>query len=110
MNDNRATSLLTAAGTVFLPGDDGYDRARGTWSLEADLRPAAVVYPESADQISAVLRAAGRAGLRVTPVGTGHNAHPLPDLGRTVMLRTSRLTGVTVDAAHRRARVRAGTT
>ncbi|MFF5077012.1 FAD-binding oxidoreductase [Actinoplanes sp. NPDC000266] len=110
MNDNGAASLRAAARAVHLPGDDGYDQARSTWSLAADLRPAAVVHPESVDEISAVLRAAGQAGLRVTPVGTGHNAHPLRDLSRTVMLRTSRLTGVTIDAAARRARVQAGAT
>ncbi|GAA0488073.1 FAD-linked oxidase [Paractinoplanes deccanensis] len=102
--------LRAAARIVHLPGDEGYDRARTTWSLSADLHPAAVVYPESTDEIGAVLRAAGETGLRVTPVGTGHNAHPLRDLSRTIMLRTERLNGVTIDAPARRARVQAGTT
>lgn len=100
--------LRAAARTVHLPGDDGYDRARSTWSAAADLRPAAVVHPENAGEIGAVLRAAGDLGLRVTPVGTGHNAHPLRDLSRTIMLRTDRLDGFSVDPAARRARAEAG--
>ncbi|MGC5309806.1 FAD-binding oxidoreductase [Micromonospora zamorensis] len=108
MINEIGAALRKSARTVHLPGDDGYDRARTNWSLTTDLRPAAVVYPESVDEISAVIRTANRAGLRVTPMGTGHNSHPFGDLSGTVLLRTSRLAGIDVDPAARRARVGAG--
>ena len=81
-----------AGGGVFLPGDSGYERARVPWSLTVDLRPAAVAYPDNATEVAALVRAAAAAGLRVAPLGTGHNAGPLADLSGTVLLRTPRMT------------------
>ncbi|MGC5311805.1 FAD-binding protein [Micromonospora zamorensis] len=52
--------------------------------------------------------AAGAAGLRVAPMGTGHNSQPFGDLSGTVLLRTSRMAGIEIDPAARRARVQAG--
>nr|WP_296073396.1 FAD-binding oxidoreductase [uncultured Actinoplanes sp.] len=107
-DDNTRAALRKAAATVHLPGDAGYDEARSTWAVSSDLRPAAVIVPESADEVSAVLRAAGEAGLRVSPLGTGHNAYPLRDLSGTVLLRMSRLGGIEIRPEARTARVEAG--
>ncbi|MEV4534080.1 FAD-binding oxidoreductase [Asanoa sp. NPDC049518] len=97
-----------AGGGVFLPDDEGYDQARTTWALAVDLRPAAVVFPRTADEVAAVVRAAAKEGLRVAPVGTGHNAHPLEgtDLSGTVLMRMSELKGIEING--HTARVRAG--
>ena len=95
-------------GAVHLPGDPGYDDARTPWALAVDQRPAAVAYPADAAEVVEVVRAATAAGLRVAPQGTGHNAGPLPDLGNVVLLRTSAMREVTVDAEARIARVGAG--
>ncbi|NUR07775.1 MAG: FAD-binding oxidoreductase [Nocardioidaceae bacterium] len=96
------------AGAVHLPGDPGYDEARMPWNVAVDQRPAAVAYPANADEVADVVRAAADAGLRVAPQGTGHNAGPLGDLSRTVLLRTSAMTGVDIDPERRIARVEAG--
>src|SRR3954470_11555551 len=85
------------AGAVHLPGDPGYDEARMPWNVAVDQRPAAVAYPACADEVSELVVAAAQAGLHVAPQGTGHNAGPLGDLGDTVLLRTSALTGVEID-------------
>ncbi len=111
-----STATATAAeglrhlcgGAVHLPGDPGYDAARVPWNVAVQQRPAAVVYPASADEVVEVVRAASAAGLRVAPQGTGHNAGPLGDLADTVLVRTSAMREVTVDAASRTARVGAG--
>jgi FAD/FMN-containing dehydrogenase len=95
-------------GAVYLPSDPGYDAARMAWNLAVDQRPAAVAYPVNAAEAAAVVRAAAAAGLRVAPQRTGHNARPLGPLDDVVLLRTSGMTGVTVDASARRVRVRAG--
>jgi len=95
-------------GAVFLPGDEGWDAARRAWNLAVDQRPAAVVYAADEDDVVAVLDTARKAGLRVAPQGTGHNAGPLGSLEDSVLLRTSLMRGVEVDPKRRRARVRAG--
>ncbi|MGW4460758.1 FAD-binding oxidoreductase [Micromonospora sp. NPDC004704] len=97
-----------AGGGVHLPGDEEYDRARTTWALALDLRPAAVAFPNDATEVAAVVRAAAAVGLRIAPLGTGHNAHPLGDLTNSVLMRMSGMTGITIDAEARRARVEAG--
>jgi FAD/FMN-containing dehydrogenase len=96
------------AGAVHLPGDPGYDEARVPWNVAVEQRPAAVVYPAHATEVADVVRLAGKLGLRVAPQGTGHNAGPLGDLSGTVLLRTSAMTEVTIDAEARVARVGAG--
>ena len=95
-------------GAVALPGDDGYDAARQAFNLAVDQRPAAVAYPADASEVAEVVRAARAAGLRVAPQATGHNAGPLGDLSGTVLVKTSGMGGVAIDAERRIARVGAG--
>lgn len=98
-----------AGGAVHLPGDPLYDEARMPWNLQVDERPAAVAYPAEPDEVARIVRAAAAAGLRVAPQGTGHGAPPLAGrLGDAVLLRTSAMTGLRVDAARRTARADAG--
>ena len=95
-------------GAVHLAGDPGYDAARMPWNVAVDQRPAAVAYPASAIEVAEVVRAARAAGLRVAAQGTGHNAGPLGALDDVVLVRTSAMTGVTVDPAASTARAEAG--
>jgi len=95
-------------GSVVTPGDAGFDEARQAWHLGADQRPAAVAFPENASDVVAVVQYARALGFRVAPQGTGHNAPPLGDLSRTILLKTSRMRGVQVDPTRRRARAEAG--
>jgi FAD/FMN-containing dehydrogenase len=79
------------------------------WNLQACHYPAAVVYPAFPDEVSDVLRAARRAGLRVAPQGTGHGAAPLEGrLSDSVLLRTAAMTDLRVDAERQLVRVGAG--
>jgi FAD/FMN-containing dehydrogenase len=96
-------------GSVHLPGDPSYDLARSPWNLQMSDFPAAVAYPAFPDEVAEVLRAAAVAGLRVAPQGTGHGAPPLQGhLTDAVLLRTSAMTELAVDADRRTARVGAG--
>jgi FAD/FMN-containing dehydrogenase len=95
-------------GAVHLRGDAGYDDARMPWNVAVDQRPAAVAYPGSAEEVAEVVRAARATGLRVAAQGTGHNAGPLGALDDVVLLRTSAMTGVTVDPERQTARAEAG--
>ncbi len=96
-------------GAVHLPGDPTFDEVRVPWNLQADSRPAAVAYPAFPSEVAEVVRAAASVGLRVAPQGTGHGAPPLAGrLEDAVLLRTSAMTELHVDAERRTARVGAG--
>lgn len=96
-------------GDLTLPDQPRWDDARRAWQLSVDQRPVAVVEAESVADIVATVRTAARAGLRVAPQATGHNAQPLGPLNDTILLRTNRMRGVTIDAERMSARVEAGT-
>ena len=105
----RRTARPTLDGRFVLPSDAGFDEARQAWNLAADQRPAAVAVPVSAADVAATVRFARDNGLRVAPQGTGHNATAIASLENTILLKTSQMRGVSIDAANRRARVDAGT-
>jgi hypothetical protein len=94
---------------IVRPCDRGWDAARGTFNLLIDQQPEAIAFPADAREVAAVVGDARARGLRVAAQATGHNAGPLGSLRGTVLLNTSRLTGVTIDAATRRVRVGAAT-
>jgi FAD/FMN-containing dehydrogenase len=96
-------------GEVVTSADDRWDEARRPWNFAHDQRPALVAFPESAEDVVAIVQYASRHGLRVAPQGTGHNAGPLGALDDTILVSTSRMRGMTVDAEARRAHVAAGT-
>ena len=86
-------------GEVVLPGDATWDTARQAWNLAVDQRPVAVVYPASADDVAATVRAAAAMGVRIAFNAGGHNAGPI-DWGRdTLLLKTGRMQGIEIDAS-----------
>ena len=95
-------------GDVFAPGDDGWDEARRAWNLSVDQRPAAVALPESAEDVVTIVAFARANGLRVAPQGTGHGAAALDALDDTILLKTERMRGVTIDPETLTARAEAG--
>jgi FAD/FMN-containing dehydrogenase len=105
-----AASELRAAmtGLVVAPGEPGWDEARQAWNLAVDQRPALVAIPESIADVQAAVRHAAEHGLAVVAQGTGHQASAIRSLEDTMLIKTHRLRGVTIDADARRARVRAG--
>lgn len=92
-------------GPVALPGEAGYERAT-PWNVAVAVRPYAVVLATSARDVAEVMHFAARHGLRVAVQATGHGAVPVED--DTILVSTSWMTGCTVDAAGRTARVAAG--
>jgi FAD/FMN-containing dehydrogenase len=98
--DEGATMAIAQHGT--------WDEARQAWNLLVDQHPAAVALPESPDDVVAAVRLAQARGLRIAAQGTGHGAGPLGDLGDTMLVRTTELREVSIDAVRRRARAGAG--
>jgi FAD binding domain/Berberine and berberine like len=95
-------------GTVIGPEDEGWDAARGAFNVTVDQRPAMIAVPNNAEEVAAVVQFAAGSGLRVAPQRTGHNAEPMAGLEETILLKTSRLDRVEIDARSRCARVGSG--
>ena len=96
------------SGDVVHPDDAGWDEARQAWNLAVDQRPAAVVFPESADDVAATVVFAAANRFKVAFNGGGHNAGPIDWSVDTLLVRTERMTSIEIDLAGRRARVEAG--
>jgi FAD binding domain len=103
---DRAVAAL--GGKIVLPEHPGWDEARLAWNLAVDQQPAAVVFPETAEDVVAAVELARAFGLRVAAQGTGHNAGPLGQLDDTILVKTERLRGIEIDPETRVARVDAG--
>jgi hypothetical protein len=99
----------TLPGKVVIPEEARFDEARRAWNLAIDQRPAAVVFPESPQDVAASVLFAREVGLRVAAQGTGHGAGPLGSLEDTILVKTERMRGASIDPARRSARVQAGT-
>jgi FAD/FMN-containing dehydrogenase len=95
-------------GDIVLPGDASWDTARQAWNLAVDQRPVAVVYPETADDVVAVVRFAAEHRLRIAFNAGGHNAGPIDWDRDTLLLKSERMRGIRIDPERRRARVEAG--
>jgi FAD/FMN-containing dehydrogenase len=95
-------------GELVLPADRDRDQARAAWHLTLDRRPVAVTVPEGAYDVLAVMRYADHHDLRVAAQSTGHGAVALEQLEGTILVRTHRMNGVTIDAVGHPARVEAG--
>jgi len=97
-------------GDYVTPEDSSWHEARLAWNLAVDQRPAAVVIPETVDDVVEVVRYARANGLRVAGQSTGHNAHPLAEgLDHTILVKTHRMRQVKIDPEARIARVQPGT-
>ncbi|MEA2478102.1 MAG: hypothetical protein QOJ07_24 [Thermoleophilaceae bacterium] len=105
--DPMSDSMTMPTLALVTPDDVGYDAARQAFNLLADQRPAAVARPTSAAEVAAVVSYARENGLRIAPQSTGHNP-PTASLAGSVLLRTDRMRGVTIDAERRVAYVEAG--
>ena len=97
-------SVTALSGRVVLPDHPNWDEARLAWNLSVDQHPAAVVFPESAEEVIAAVELARALELHVTAQGTGHNAAPLGPLEDTVLVKTERMRGIEIDPETRIAR------
>ena len=105
---DAAALAARLTGDAYGPGDTGYDEGRAGFVAMLDLQPAIVALPETAADVAAIVDFAREHGLRVAPQGTGHNAYPLANLSDVILLKTSRMRGVEIDAERKVARVEAG--
>lgn len=93
-------------GKVVLPGDDAYETARLAWNLRATKTPVAIVYAQTPADVSEALAFARQRDLHVAVQATGHRE--TVDGKGCLVINTSRMKAVAVDAAARTAHVGAG--
>ena len=106
VNPTSLSNLM--AGRVVSPGDGDWDAARQAFNLLVDQRPAAVAFPADERDVTAVVNYARGNELRIAPQATGHNAGPLASLEDTILVHTSQLLDVSINASTRRVRVGSG--
>jgi FAD/FMN-containing dehydrogenase len=89
------------SGTVFVPGEAGYDDARSIWNGAIDRRPSVIARCAGPEDVVAALRFARESALEVSIRGGGHgySGNALVDGGLTIDL--SALRRVEVDAQRR---------
>ncbi|HEX5610425.1 MAG TPA: FAD-binding oxidoreductase [Solirubrobacterales bacterium] len=97
-------------GDLLAPGDPGWDNARTGFNLALDPRPALIAVPRSDADVAATVEFAAASGLRVAAQGTAHGAGALASLEDSILMRTTAMKGVEIDAERRRAYARAGDT
>jgi FAD/FMN-containing dehydrogenase len=93
-------------GRVYVAGDGGYEAARLPWQRRLDPHPAAIVEAATAADVQTALRFAREHGLPFAVQSTGHGAVAVPDGG--LLLKTTSMSAVEVDAGRRVARVGGG--
>ncbi len=95
-------------GEVMLPGDDGYDSARGMWNAMADRRPAVAVRCTSNSDVAAAIAFARQNDLEIGVRCGGHSilGNSVPEGGLLIDLAGMR--SVRVDPDARRAWVQGG--
>jgi FAD/FMN-containing dehydrogenase len=101
-------SVAALNGRVVLPEHGNWDEARRAWNLAVDQQPAAVVFPETAEDVIATVELARALGLRVTAQATGHNAGPLGSLEDTVLVKTERMRQIEINPETRIAQIEGG--
>ena len=95
-------------GPIVTPEDEGYDEARAVWNGLHDERPALVVQPTGAADVAAAVGFARSHDLPIAVRGGGHSIAGFSTCNDGIVIDLSRMRGVLVDPAERRAYVGGG--
>ena len=98
------------SGDVIGPDDGAYDEARKVYNAMIDRRPAVVVRPKSAADVSAAVDAARENELDLAVRGGGHGVPGFGTCDDGVVVDLSSMRAVTVDPSTRTARAEGGAT
>ncbi|WP_053755892.1 FAD-binding oxidoreductase [Streptomyces sp. AS58] len=96
-----------AFGPVLTPGAAGYEDEIAVFNPAVTHSPAVVVGATGPEDVSLAVRTAGRLGLNIAVLNTGHGPS-VPATGDTLLITTSRMSDIVIDPCTRTARVQAG--
>jgi len=107
-----AYAELAAAmrGNLIMPGDPGYDQARGVYNAMIDKHPAAIARCRDTADVITCVRFAGSRGTEIAVRGGGHNAAGLGVSDGALVIDLSLLRSTTVSPQDHTVRVDAGAT
>jgi len=100
--------LRRACGEVVTPNDATYDDARRLWNAIHDRRPAVIVRPMTAEQVTMAIRFAREHDLEIVVKSGGHSAAGLKGSDGCLVVDLSEMRGVEVDPRTRIARSNGG--
>jgi FAD/FMN-containing dehydrogenase len=95
-------------GEIVKPGDASYDTARAVWNGYVDGRPALLVRPSDAQDVSTAIGFARENGLLIAIRGGGHNSAGTGVCNEGLVIDLGSLRGVSVDSATRSVRAQGG--
>lgn len=93
-------------GRLWLPGEEGFDRASAPWNVAIAQHVLAVVEAADPADVAALVRSAAQVGVSISTQPSGHGA--TGNSTGTILLRTGCLDDIEVDPAAKRARIGAG--
>ena len=99
---------LRLRGSLFLPGDAGYEDSRKLWNAMIDRKPAAVVRCLGGADVIACVQFAKDTGILLCIKGGGHNIAGLAAADGALLLDMSLMRGVWVDLQQKVAHAQAG--
>ncbi|PYE55446.1 FAD-binding oxidoreductase [Deinococcus yavapaiensis] len=105
-----STLRVALEGEVVTPSDATYDELRAVWNADAADRPALIVRPRSAVDVSRAVRFARARGLRLTVRGGGHSPAGFSTLEGGLVIDTRLMKSIVVNPATRRVRLESGLT
>jgi hypothetical protein len=107
LQTSRLRDRLDKASQVILPGNKTYDTSRQAWNLAIDQYPALIIIANTAGDIAEAIRFAQAQGLKVAVQATGHGL--IREADNSLLLITSQMTDVYVNASTQTAWISAGT-
>jgi len=101
---------LRLRGVLILPGDAGYEAARGVWNGAADRRPAIIVRCADVEDVVATVQFAREQSLEVSVRSGGHSFAGYGTNDGGLVIDLSLMKAITVDQEQRIARIEPGLT
>jgi FAD/FMN-containing dehydrogenase len=110
VTDEQLSALEGFSGALLLPGDSGYEHARGVFNGLVDRRPALIARCRGVADVVAAVAFAREHGLEISVRGGGHNVAGTAVTEGGVMVDLAGMRGIHVDPAARTARAQGGVT
>lgn len=106
MNYSELSSEIK--GTLILPGDQGYDKARSIYNGMIDKKPAAIVQCHNEADVMATVNFARTYAIETSIRSGGHNGAGLALVNEGLVIDLSQMNSISVDAKARKAIIQPG--